>query len=239
MWDPSSWFMKYFSFDEKNNVLVYNNRLPMNKEKFYFENNIVPIKTPISLLLDKFKNNELFDVLCYLGEDKNPFYKLFIDHKNCVYNLALTDFKNKYQLINFVNKYDVDNVNIFLNNDPSSMDACISNKQDLVIVYPKSTGFEKIRRYPDYLVKFNPNEIDEIISNETKALNGLSQYVRDNGALIYMVNTMNKKESHNVVLKFLETHRDFILKDELQFLPNEENMIAFYYAIFEKVASND
>ena len=61
-----------------------------------------------------------------------------------------------------------------------------------------------------------------------------TQYVADNGKLVYCVPTFDIKETMLIVHKFLEIKKDFKLVKENTYFPFEKDNSVFYYAIFEK-----
>ena len=58
-----------------------------------------------------------------------------------------------------------------------------------------------------------------MIANQKEALNDASEFIEEGGNLIYMIPTMNKKESLQIMTAFLEAHPDFALVEQKQFLP--------------------
>ena len=107
------------------------------------------------------------------------------------------------------------------------------------MVYPANSNFDEFRKSPDYFNRVKQEKLDEYIANQKKSLDDASEFIEDNGLLIYAVTTMNKKESVQVIEDFLASHKDFELMEQKQFLPFDKFDSTFYYAILRKGQSND
>ena len=84
------------------------------------------------------------------------------------------------------------------------------------------------------MLHFDPQNLDKYIAKQKEVLKDLSTFVNDGGILIYMVDTLNKKESLSVVSSFLLNNPEFELIDERQIFPFEDEDVALYYAVMKK-----
>lgn len=119
--------------------------------------------------------------------------------------------------------------------DHTSLLTCLSKKAHTFICLPKSTTFDLLRSTPDYFLRIKQEKLDEIIANQGKALEECSKFVEEGGELVYMVPTLSRKESNNVITKFLVEHKEFILVEERQFFPFDEYDSCLYSARLKKV----
>lgn len=91
------------------------------------------------------------------------------------------------------------------------MIARLNFKQDLIFYVPKSTNFEKFYYCVEYPVNFNQKDIDKLIKEQKEGIKEISSYVAENGMLVYAAETIDKKETSNIINDFLETNDDFEL----------------------------
>ena len=70
------------------------------------------------------------------------------------------------------------------------------------------TGLGAIRRKPETMVNI-PAELAELPVIQLRILETASQYLKENGTLLYSTCTVLKEENEQVVRAFLRTHPDF------------------------------
>ena len=112
---------------------------------------------------------------------------------------------------------------------------CLSKKVHTLICLPKSTSFDFLRSTPDYFLRIKQEQLDEIINVELASLEECCNYVEEGGELVYMIPTLSRKESSNLIANFLVKHHDFELVDERQFFPFEIYDSCLYFARLKKV----
>lgn len=122
----------------------------------------------------------------------------------------------------------------FYNAASSSVITCLSKKVHTFFCLPKSTMFDLLRSTPDYFLRLKQDALDEIIQGEGAALDECAERVEVEGTLIYMIPTISKKESVNLIANFLFKHPEFKLVEEKQFFPFDAYDSCLYYAILEK-----
>ena len=139
----------------------------------------------------------------------------------------------------FIRTNDIHNVNLFEAKDEFGLKAGVSYEQDTVVVFPESTRFDIASKYPDYLLHFDRDSLDEILSKEKEALELCAPFVNEGEQLIYIVNTLNKKESTLMIQEFLSNHPNFTLVSEEQMLASHPFATTMYYAILSRGEEND
>ena len=92
---------------------------------------------------------------------------------------------------------------------------------------------------PDYFLRFDIEKLDELIANQSKALNEASAQVEDNGYLLYLVDTISKKETTGVINSFLNDHKEFSLLKDKMYFPYKKYGGSYYFAILKKEGNND
>lgn len=148
-------------------------------------------------------------------------------------NLAVPTMNDRAELMHFIRVNKIKNINFFEAKEDIGFKAGISLKQDFILVNPISSSFNKIRVYPDYLLHFKNNNLDEFIKNQKSILNDLSNHVSEGGVMLYFVDTLNKKETTQVIADFLQNHSNFELVEEKQLLPFLKEDCIGYFAVLK------
>lgn len=219
-----------------DDVLLYKNEI-LNIQN----DELIPTRLAFNSLINSIYN-PFHEILVYSGYD-NDFIKNIIVKSNFKQsiNVAVPCLDNRGELMRFIRKNGVKNVNLFEAHDKYSLKAGVSLKQDVVIVYPKSSSFDLLNYNPEYLMQFDQNRLDELISNEKEALELTYDYVNFGSELIYMTDTLNKKEGQLIIEDFLNNHDDFELIKEEQLLANTPLLTTMYFAILRRkeITGND
>ena len=116
-----------------------------------------------------------------------------------------------------------------------SLLTCISKKVHTFLCMPKNTTFDLFRSTPDYFLRAEQSQLDQIINSELHTLEECSKFVEEGGELVYMIPTLSRKESNNVIAKFLVNHKDYQLIEEKQLFPFEIYDSCLYFARLQKV----
>ena len=143
-----------------------------------------------------------------------------------------------YQTKKDVETRQLNNVNVYQTGH-SSIITCLSEKVHTFFVMPENTNFAELKKSPDYFNRIKQDQLDSYLANQKLALHDASEFVEDGGQLIYIVSTMNKKETLQITDDFLEKHPDFSLIEQKQFLPFDKYDSTYYFAIFKKEVNND
>ena len=139
---------------------------------------------------------------------------------------------------NALNKNSIKGVNIYEAN-ASSIITCVSKPVHTFIVMPDSSRLNLLQVLPDYFLRFDIEKLDELIANQAKALNEAANQVEDGGYLLYLVDTISKKENGGVINEFLKQHPEFtLIKDKLYF-PYKKFGGSYFYAVLKKENNND
>ena len=139
---------------------------------------------------------------------------------------------------NALNKHAIKGINVYEAN-ASSIITCVSKPVHTFVVMPDSSRLNLLQVLPDYFLRFDIEKLDELIANQLKALNEASNQVEDGGYLLYLVDTISKKENSGVINEFLKEHPEFtLIKDKLYF-PYKKYGGSYFYAVLKKQAKND
>ena len=139
---------------------------------------------------------------------------------------------------NALNKHAIKGINVYEAN-ASSIITCVSKPVHTFIVMPDSSRLNLLQVLPDYFLRFDIEKLDDLIANQLKALNEASNQVEDGGYLVYLVDTISKKENSGVINEFLKDHTEFtLIKDKLYF-PYKKYGGSYFYAVLKKQTKND
>lgn len=106
-------------------------------------------------------------------------------------------------------------------------------KADRILCDVPCSGFGIIRRKPEIRYK-ELDSVKELPSLQLKILETSSEYLKNNGRIVYSTCTLNKKENEKVVSAFLDNHKNFRFLSEKTTFPSADGGDGFYYAIMVK-----
>lgn len=231
---------KYPDFSSPfKDMLIYEGTKRFELTPEFKNDEYIDVKIGFKTLIDTCYN-PFYEVLLYSGYD-DDFVKTNIikTQKKQSLNVAVPNLDRRGELMRFIRMNDIHNVNLFEAKDIYGMKAGVSYRQDLVVVFPKSTRFDIVSKYPDYLLHVDRDQLDEIIGGEKEALELCSEFVNDEGTLLYVVNTLNKKETSLIVKEFLENHPEFEFSKEEQLTAAHPFATTMYYAFMHRKAINN
>ena len=139
---------------------------------------------------------------------------------------------------NFINKNAIKGVNIY-EAGASSIITCISKPVHTFVVLPDSSRLNLLQVLPDYFLRFDINKLDELIANQSLAINEAANQVEDGGYLLYLVDTISKKENMGIINEFLREHQEFSLVRDKLYFPYKKYGGSFYFAVLKKEVKND
>lgn len=106
---------------------------------------------------------------------------------------------------------------------------------DVVIADVPCSGVGVIGRKPEIKYRLKETDILQLVSIQKQILANASQYVKNNGRLVYSTCTILKEENSDQIKEFLNDNANFHLIEELQILPHDE-WDGFYVCVMEKNA---
>ncbi len=117
--------------------------------------------------------------------------------------------------------------------DATEFDQNGENKYDVVIADLPCSGLGIIRKKPD--IKYNQTEesLAELAQLQKQILDVVCRYVKAGGTLCYSTCTINKSENEIQVENFLQSHKEFKIKEMKQLFPNEEHD-GFFICVMKK-----
>lgn len=118
--------------------------------------------------------------------------------------------------------------------DSKRIDEKLIGKADRVLVDAPCSGLGVIRRKPEIKYKKNLIELESLPVKQLQILQAASNYVKDNGVLVYSTCTINPYENERVISDFLRKNSEFYVCDSKQLLPNVDDTDGFYICKMKK-----
>ena len=213
----------------------YKSKTSIRKDQLVRESKLLPLQKAEFEMVKALPEGENLAVAFYF-EEKNSIYVAFINKYLTGTNKVSLASNNPHlnpDLYSKIKPLKKEKLDIYESSE-TELIAHLSEKQDIFVLLPKNSNLEMLRRTPEYGIIFDEKTLDGIIENELNELVDSTQYVADNGKLVYCVPTFDIKETMLIVHKFLEIKKDFKLVKENTYFPFEKDNSVFYYAIFEK-----
>ncbi|GAU78745.1 16S rRNA (cytosine(967)-C(5))-methyltransferase RsmB [Fusibacter sp. 3D3] len=162
----------------------------------------------VGILSDVKEGQTVVDV-CSAPGGKATHVAQLMNNTGVVYARDLHEHKLSLIMEN-VERLGLDNIKVQIF-DAQLFDKALEHKADVVLVDAPCSGLGIIRRKPD--IKYNKSieELLELSELQKQILSTSSEYVKDQGTLIYSTCTLNFEENEAVVRWFLEHHPKFEL----------------------------
>ncbi len=225
-----------FDVTNTKDELIYLDKSSVKTSNEYIKGQITPSSLGIRYIVDKIDFNELDRVVVLQNSvDSYLYNEVLLKMSPTNYcDIALTSpidymsYQRRKSTYGYKGEYKVYNLK------SSELITAISSKADKVFVYASSSNFNAIRSTPDFFIHFKREQIDECIKSAKEDLINAYDVTAEGGDIIYMVSTLNKKESFLVVEEFLNQHSDVTLTMEEQLYPFSQYDVSLYYAILHK-----
>lgn len=221
-------------------ILLYQGKGNPKSLKEFNENKIFFMKMATKYLLDKLPIEAYKKMVIYSEVPNNIYLDLNVRlSKSLNLDLIINHVQSYFDTKKSIERLGIAGIDLY-NTPASNLITCVSQPVDLLLCLPNSTSFDLLRSTPDYFLRIKQEKLDSILEEQKIALTECSKLVNENGQLVYMIPTLNKKESINMIGEFLAANRDFELVEDKQFFPFENYDSCLYYAILKKVGqSND
>lgn len=139
---------------------------------------------------------------------------------------------------NFIQKNQIKGINVY-EASASAIITCLSKPVHTFVVMPDSSRLNLLQLLPDYFLRFNFEKLDELIANQKLALKEAAEQVEEDGYLLYLVDTLSKKETINIINEFLANNENFTLVRDKIYFPYKKYGGSYYFAALKKAKKND
>ena len=92
---------------------------------------------------------------------------------------------------------------------------------DRILADVPCSGLGTLRSHPEAKWQREENDIERLGQLQKKILNQLSSYLKAGGTLVYATCTLTREENEQVVEDFLHRHKEFVLENAAEFLPED------------------
>ncbi len=240
--EDEEFFNKYPEFERIEGV----NGMALFKGEGKFKNHEVSEKalaTPYALAFKEMLDEGDVDLLRGLAIYTEYPNDLLIDLLSRKENISGVEFiagnlATASNARNFLNKNQVRGVNVY-EAQASAIITCLSKPVHTFVVMPDSSRFNLLQLLPDYFLRFDFNKLDELIANQKLALKEAAEQVEEDGYLLYLVDTLSKKESINIINEFLANNENFTLVRDKLYFPYKKYGGSYYFAALKKAKKND
>ncbi|MCB9498204.1 MAG: hypothetical protein H6688_01945 [Erysipelotrichaceae bacterium] len=216
------------------NYVLPNEKQNLKRHSAFIKKEIIDVSPSWYSVFEKADTDPIRGIAIYSGFPNNAFLSLLNKYDNKVkFDLVIGDsqafFASKKTIENFhlVNACYYEAV-------PTSVVTCISKPVHTFFVFPRSSQLALLKSTPDYFLHFTQEQLDGVIKGEEYLLHECGDLVEEGGQLIYAIPTINKKESHRLIKRFLENNPTFSLVEEQQIFPFSEYEDSLYFAILKK-----
>ena len=267
-YNTPSWLVRMWKKHYENDIslrLLKANSKPMDKfymakDQFDFSNGFEPSKINGIYKKQKGYTGDTKDLLV-----ANPAYKYALDQMDIdplrgllIYSEVTSPiFNHLYHYLSKFSKADyiagtpsaffegkhvlkdlgLSSVNIY--ECPSSAILTVVSKPvHTLILLPNNSRYSLLREKPEYFLNIKQEDLDTFIENEKNTLQNATPFVEEGGQLLYIIDTISRKESYGVIRDFINKNPEFSIIDQKQFLPCNSLGCSCYFALLTKKGEN-
>lgn len=127
-----------------------------------------------------------------------------------------------------ISRMGMQNINVEIW-DATIMDETYRGKADVLLADVPCSGLGVLGKKRDIKYRMTPEQTEEIGKLQREIIAKSWQYVKKGGCLLYSTCTIHTKENESMA-RWITEEFPFLLEEERQFLPGEDNTDGFYYA---------
>jgi 16S rRNA (cytosine967-C5)-methyltransferase len=112
----------------------------------------------------------------------------------------------------------------------------LKNQCDRVLLDVPCTGSGTWRRRPDSKLRWNHDNLDEVLKEQASILENAPNYLKEGGYLIYGTCSVLRHENQDQIQRFLSYHPNFSIIAEKTLYPHIHSCDGFYTAVLKKTS---
>lgn len=171
----------------------------------------------VTIILDPKQEERILDA-CTSPGGKTTHIVQKIKNKGEIYALDVSQAK-----LNIVkricNRLGVNSVRLIKGDATKPLPLSSNERFDRILADVPCSGFGTLRRNPDLKWKKDEKDIKRLSELQYTILENLSNYLKEEGILVYSTCTIFREENEDVVERFLSNYKEFKLDDIRKILP--------------------
>ena len=212
-----------------DNCLIYQGKEVLRSTDYSKHHNVYLEKMPYIDIINKLECDPFHKIAVFSGYSNNLLLDyIFLKKPQSKIDVIVPEFRDYKSLENDVKQFRLNNVQLY-DAKASVIESCISEPVDVFFLLARNTNFENFNRMPDYFLQCKNQKLDPLINEQIYSLDEAYSCLNVGGQLLYMVPTLNKKETTLLIKDFLLRHRDMSLVEEKHYMPFEEGESLMYY----------
>lgn len=221
-----------FEWSENNMSLAYTKSTSLSLSPEFKQGKVFMEDLSIQLALEDIKlkpGSRVIQLHGSTGSVASDISLRFKDHFSMIeanYNTEVLYRRARYQF----QRLKIDSAKAYLGNKDILLTYCELGKYDLAISSPSCSYLGQISKRPSLLATLRKKDLLGLIAHEKESLEFASKYLNKDGTLIYLVPTINKDESENLIDDFLKEHKEFTLVNSKQIFPYDYSSDGLFFA---------
>ena len=218
-----------FVSSKVENCLIYQGKEVLRNTDYSKHHNVYLEKMPYIDIINKLESDPFSKVAIFSGYSNNLLLDyIFLKKPQSKIDVIVPEFRDYKTLENDIKQFRLKNVQLY-DAKANVIESCISEPVDVFFLLARNTNYENFNRMPDYFLQCKNQKLDSLINEQIYSLDEAYGCLNVGGQLIYMVPTLNKKETTLLIKDFLLRHQDMSLVEERHYLPFEEGESLMYY----------
>ena len=227
-----------FAPSKVDNCLIYQGKEVLRSTDYSKHHSVYLEKMPYIDIINKLECDPFSKVAIFSGYSNNLLLDyIFLKQPQSKIDVIVPEFRDYKTLENDVKQFRLKNIQLY-DAKANVIESCISEPVDVFFLLARNTNFENFNRMPDYFLQCKNQKLDPLINEQIYSLDEAHGCLNVGGQLLYMVPTLNKKETTLLIKDFLLRHQDMSLIEERHYLPFEEGESLMYYVKMLKTNKN-
>ena len=213
-----------------DNCLIYQGKEVLRATDYSKYHNVYLEKAPYIDIINRLDYNPFAKVAFLSGYSNNLLLDfVFLKSPQVKIDVIVPEYRDYLAIKNDVNQFRLKDVQVY-DAKANVIESCLSEPVDVFFLLARNTNFENFNRMPDYFLQCRNQKLDALINEQRYSLEEAYNMLNVGGQLLYLVPTLNKKETSVLIKDFLLIHRDMSLVEEKHYMPYEDGESLMYYA---------
>ena len=212
-----------------DNCLIYQGKEVLRSTEYSKHHNVYLEKVPYIDIINKLECDPFSKVAIFSGYSNNLLLDyVFLKKPQSKIDVIVPEYRDYLTLKNDISQFRLKDIQLY-DAKANVIESCLSEPVDVFFLLARNTNFENFNRMPDYFLQCENQNLDGLINEQRYSLEAAYSALNVGGQLLYMVPTLNKKETSLLIKDFLLIHRDMSLVEERHYMPYEDGESLMYY----------